>query len=165
MSQASGFEKWYMRGVVTFFSLVLIVPAIIFIPEQLSEPEVGDCAEPVAESEGGFDMDETNCTAREAAYRLVRLDRKRGCPEGDYLARSERAAGKSGGRKYFCFVLNAAEGDCFKRGDAFHERVACGTSGAQRVLKVARAHDRALCGDREARVYPDPAMTVCLEKA
>ena len=145
-------------------ALVLVVPGAFIVPEVLSEPEVGDCAEPVAEPDGGFDMDETNCTSPEAAYRLVRLERKRSCPQGDYLTQTESAAGKSGGRKHFCFVLNAAEGDCFQRGSQFHERVACGTSGAQRVSEVAAADDRALCGAHEARAYPDPATPVCLEK-
>jgi hypothetical protein len=145
-------------------ALVLVVPGYFIIGDMLSEPEVGDCAEPIGTSDGKFDMDEASCTAPEAAYRLVKLERKKSCPRGDYLDQTVSQAGKGAGLKHYCFVLNVREGDCLKQGSAFHERVACGTSGSQRVSKVTASADRSLCGDHEARTYPDPALTVCLEK-
>lgn len=145
-------------------ALVLVVPGYFIVDDMFSEPEVGDCAEPSSTSDGKFDMDETDCTSPEAAYRLVKLEMKKSCPQGDYLVRTASRAGKPAGLKHYCFVLNAKEGDCLKQGSAFHERVACGTGGSQRVSKVTASADRSQCGDHEARTYPDPAMTVCLEK-
>ncbi|NKE62692.1 hypothetical protein FXN61_40605 [Lentzea sp. PSKA42] len=144
-------------------ALVLVVPGFFIIGDMFSEPEVGDCAEPVSKSDGKFDMNETDCTSPEAVYRLVKLEQKKSCPKGDYLVQTASRAGKPAGLKHYCFVLNTKEGDCLKRGSAFHERVACGTGGSQRVSKVANADDRSLCGTDEARTYPDPATTICLK--
>ncbi|MFD5826046.1 hypothetical protein [Lentzea sp. NPDC060358] len=144
-------------------ALVIGIPAFFIARDLLTSVEVGECARPSASSDGGFDMTETDCTSADASYRLVKLEQRRSCPSGDYLTQTERKAGRSGGSKQFCYVLNVREGDCLKRSEAFHERVACGAGATQRVSKVSAGDDRALCGGAEARTYPDPATTICLE--
>lgn len=112
---------------------LLVLPGYYFIiGTMLSEPEAGDCTEPISTSDGKFDMDAAGRTTPDTAYRLVKPERKKGCP---------RATAQAGQR-----VPRARR--------VWHKRVS----------KVTAPVDRSLCGDHEARIYPDPAMTVCLEK-
>ncbi|RDI30118.1 hypothetical protein [Lentzea flaviverrucosa] len=86
---------------------LLVVPGYYFIiGDMLSEPEAGDCTEPISTSDGKFDMDEAGRTTADTAYRLVK-------------ARAEEGV---------------STGDCLKQGNAFQERVTYGTSGCRRSL-------------------------------
>lgn len=158
----SKFETWYYGVIAAICGLVIAVPGVFVVGDLFSTPEVGDCATPSSTSDGELEMDEADCTSTDAAYRLVKLDTKKSCPEGDYLKQRASKAGKAGGSKYYCYVLNVAPGDCLKRGGAFHERVACG-AGTSKVTKVVEGRsDRALCTGDDPKTYSEPQKTICI---
>lgn len=141
---------------------VIAVPGYFIVGDLLSTPEVGDCAKPSSTSDGQLEVDEVDCTSAGAAYRLAKLETKKSCPEGDYLVQTAAKAGKTGGSKHYCYVLNVAPGDCLVRGSAFHERVACG-AGTAKVTKVIEGRsDRTLCTGSDSKTYTQPQKTICI---
>nr|WP_052478629.1 hypothetical protein [Kibdelosporangium sp. MJ126-NF4]CEL19591.1 XYPPX repeat family [Kibdelosporangium sp. MJ126-NF4] len=154
-------------GIVALAVVGLVVFGIINWGTGAAAAEAGDCIKVVSASSA--DAEKADCGTQEAVYKVAKkLDSSASsCPKGDYTEWTRR---KRGDTMKLCLMLNAKEGDCFKiptgGGSQADERVACGTSGAYKVLKVVTGKaEKTACGRGNlAAVYSEPATTLCLDQ-
>ncbi|SEQ25169.1 hypothetical protein SAMN05216188_102549 [Lentzea xinjiangensis] len=122
---------------------------------------VGDCAR----ISGALDnpkFQALDCTSDQANVKIAKIlpwneDR---CPSGgmDYSTYT--------GDSTFCLMPNFVEGACYgQSSDTGIAKVDCGTKDSVKVAKVVTGRtDRAACGNARAAVFPEPAVTFCLDR-
>ena len=149
-------------GIAVVLALVLIGG---FVLNQLGDvaktAQVGDCAR----ISGALDNPKyqaLDCTSEQANVKIAKIlpwneDK---CPSGgmDYSTYT--------GDSTFCLMPNFVEGACYgQSSETGIAKVDCTTKDSVKVAKVlAGKTDGAACGDSRAAVFPEPAVTFCLER-
>lgn len=149
-------------GVAVVLALVLLGG---FVLNQLGDvakaAQVGDCAR-ISGSQDNPKYQALDCASEKATVKIAKVlqwneDR---CPSGgmDYSTFT--------GDSTLCLVPNFVEGSCYGQDpDSGIAKVDCSTKDAIRVARVLTGKtDRAACGDARAAVFPEPAVTFCLER-
>jgi hypothetical protein len=149
-------------GIAVVFALVLLGG---FVLNQLGDvataARVGDCAR-ISGSQDNPKYQALDCASEKATVKIAKIlsfdERK--CPAGgmDYSTYT--------GDSTFCLMPNFVEGACYGQdADSGIAKVDCATKDSVKVAKVLTGKtDRAACGDTRAAVFPEPAVTFCLER-
>ncbi len=149
-------------GIAVVFALVLLGG---FVLNQLGgaaeAARVGDCAR-ISGSQDNPKYQALDCASEQATVKIAKILplNERKCPSGgmDYSTYT--------GDSTFCLMPNFVEGSCYGQdADSGIAKVACATKDSVKVAKVLTGKtDRAACGDSRAAVFPEPAVTFCLER-
>jgi hypothetical protein len=148
-------------GVAVVFALVLLGG---FVLNQLSDvaktAQVGDCAR-ISGATNNPKYQALDCASERANVKIAKIlpwneDK---CPSGgmDYSTYT--------GSSTFCLMPNFVEGSCYGQDpETGIAKVDC-TKDSVKVAKVLTGKtDGAACGDARAAVFPEPAVTFCLER-
>ncbi|SEP87432.1 MULTISPECIES: LppU/SCO3897 family protein [Lentzea] len=155
-----------MKKVGLGFAVVLALVLLGgFVLNQLGDvaksAKAGDCAR----ISGALDnprYQALDCGSDQANVKIAKvLDwNEKACPSGgmDYSTFT--------GDSTLCLMPNFVEGSCYGQDtDAGIAKVACATKDSVKVAKVFTGKaDRAACGSARAAVFPEPAVTFCLER-
>ncbi|MFI6101814.1 hypothetical protein ACIA8G_40225 [Lentzea sp. NPDC051213] len=149
-------------GIAVVFALVLLGG---FVLNQLGDvakaAQVGDCAR----ISGALDNPKyqaLDCASEKANVKIAKIlpwneDK---CPSGgmDYSTYT--------GDSTFCLMPNFVEGACYGQdSETGIARVECTTKDSVKVAKVVSGKTEGVaCGDARAAVFPEPAVTFCLER-
>jgi hypothetical protein len=149
-------------GIAVVFALVLLGG---FVLNQLGDvanaARVGDCAR-ISGASDNPKYQALDCASEKANVKIAKILQwnEQKCPSGgmDYSTYTSSST--------FCLMPNFVEGSCYGQN---HEtgiaKVDCGTPDSVKVAKVLTGKtDRAACGDSRAAVFPEPAVTFCLER-
>ncbi|MFS8099993.1 hypothetical protein LFM09_22970 [Lentzea alba] len=149
-------------GIAVVFALVLLGG---FVLNQLGDvakaAQVGDCARIT----GALDNPKyqaLDCASEMANVKIAKILpwNEQKCPSGgmDYSTYT--------GDSTFCLMPNFVEGSCYGQDpESGIAKVDCTTKDAVKVAKVLSGKaDRAACGDGRAAVFPEPAVTFCLQR-
>jgi hypothetical protein len=151
-------------GVAAVFLLVVVGG---FVLSQLQgsasdQAKAGDCAR-ITGVEDRPKYQVMSCANDQANVRIAKV-----------LPRDDKACPTSGteystftGTSTFCLMPNFVEGGCYGQDpEAGIAKVDCGTPDAVKVAKVINGStDRAACGNARSAIFPEPAVTFCLERA
>jgi hypothetical protein len=169
------FSPMTMR-IIVFGVLIAVFGGIaaFVIVKVLNPPppaySVGDCVQVVEGGRFDAEVEKVDCAERGALHEVGQyLDD----PDQSCLSDSYSEYRQTGGRQQqykLCLMLNAAEGECLSipvMSAGKEEKVACTSESADvRVVRVVEGTaDENVCGAEgasDARVYPQPARTVCL---
>ena len=153
-----------MRNIVVITALTLVVSGCSLWTEQ---PGVGECAKVVDLSRDDAELTKADCSAPDAVYKLVSIERgvTAPCPGGDYVEEASARNRKTKRKTRECYALNVRQGDCLEQIGSFDAKVACGT-GTRKVTKVVDGKsNRSLCGSGEdIRTYDRPPTTICITR-
>jgi hypothetical protein len=155
-----------MKKVGLGFAVVLALVLIGgFVMNQLGDvataAKAGDCAR----ISGALDSPKYqafDCGSEQANVKIAKvLDwNEKTCPSGgmDYSTYTGDAT--------LCLMPNFVEGSCYGQDtDAGIAKVDCATKDSVKVAKVFTGKaDQAACGASRAAVFPEPAVTFCLER-
>jgi hypothetical protein len=149
-------------GIAVVLALVLLGG---FVMNQLGgaakTAQVGDCAQ----ISGALDDPKytaLDCASEKANVKIAKVLpwNETKCPSGgmDYSTYT--------GDSTLCLMPNFVEGACYgQNSDTGIAKVDCTTKDSVKVAKVLTGKtDRAACGDSRAAVFPEPAVTFCLER-
>ncbi|MDX3658332.1 hypothetical protein PV646_13575 [Streptomyces sp. ID05-26A] len=149
-------------GIAVVLALVLLGG---FVVNQLGDvaaaARAGDCAK----ISGALDnprYEALDCRSEQANVKIAKvLDwNEKTCPSGgmDYSTYTGDAT--------LCLMPNFVEGACYGQdSESGIAKVDCATKDSVKVAKVLSGKaDRAACGDSRAAVFPEPAITFCLER-
>lgn len=149
-------------GIAVVLALVLLGG---FVVNQLGDvarsAQVGDCAR----ISGALDNPKyqaLDCGSEQANVKIAKILpwNEKACPSGgmDYSTYT--------GDSTFCLMPNFVEGACYGQDpDTGIAKVDCATRDAVKVARVLRGKaDRAACGKSRAAVFPEPAVTFCLQR-
>ncbi|GGU46298.1 LppU/SCO3897 family protein [Lentzea flava] len=149
-------------GLAVVLALVLLGG---FVLNQLGDvataARVGDCAR-ISGTHDNPKYQALDCASEQATVKIAKIlpwneDK---CPSGgmDYSTYT--------GDSTFCLMPNFVEGACYGQDpDSGITKVDCSTKDAVKVAKVLTGKtDRAACGSARAAVFPEPAVTFCLER-
>ncbi|WP_330271312.1 hypothetical protein OG205_29850 [Lentzea sp. NBC_00516] len=149
-------------GIAVVIALVLLGG---FVLNQLGDvakaAQPGDCAR----ISGALDNPKYqafDCGSEQANVKIAKvLDwNEKTCPSGgmDYSTYT--------GDSTLCLMPNFVEGACYgQNSDTGIAKVDCATKDSVKVARVVSGKaDRAACGDSRAAVFPEPAITFCLER-
>ncbi|MFD9703506.1 hypothetical protein [Lentzea sp. NPDC059081] len=149
-------------GIAAVLALVLLGG---FVLNQLGgaarTAEVGDCAR----ISGALDNPQyqaVDCGSEQANVKIAKIlqwneDR---CPSGgmDYSTYT--------GDSKFCLMPNFVQGSCYGQNrETGIAKVDCATKDSVRVAKVLTGSTNgAACGESRAAIFPEPAVTFCLQR-
>ena len=149
-------------GIAVVLALVVLGG---FVLNQLGDvtkaAQVGDCAR----ISGALDNPKyqaLDCASEKANVKIAKILQwnEQKCPSGgmDYSTYTGDAT--------FCLMPNFVEGSCYGQDtETGIAKVDCTTKDSVKVAKVVSGKtDRAACGDSRAAVFPEPAVTFCLER-
>jgi hypothetical protein len=149
-------------GIAVVLALVLLGG---FVVNQLGDvaatARAGDCAK----ISGALDnprYEALDCRSEQANVKIAKvLDwNEKACPTGgmDYSTYTGDAT--------LCLMPNFVEGACYGQdSESGIAKVDCATKDSVKVAKVVSGKaDRTACGDLRAAVFPEPAITFCLER-
>jgi hypothetical protein len=149
-------------GIAVVLALVLLGG---FVLNQLGgaakTAQVGDCAR-ISGSEDNPKYQALDCASDQATVKIAKIlpFNEQKCPSGgmDYSTYT--------GDSTFCLMPNFVEGSCYgQNAESGIAKVDCATKDSVKVAKVLTGKaDRAACGDARAAVFPEPAVTFCLER-
>jgi hypothetical protein len=150
-------------GIAVVLALVLLGG---FVLNQLggaakTTAQVGDCAR----ISGALDnptYQSLDCASEKANVKIAKVLawNEQKCPTGgmDYSTYTGDAT--------LCLMPNFVEGSCYGQdSDTGIAKVDCTTKDSVKVAKVLSGKaDRAACGTARAAVFPEPAVTFCLQR-
>ncbi|PWK91241.1 hypothetical protein C8D88_1011275 [Lentzea atacamensis] len=149
-------------GIAVVLALVLLGG---FVLNQLGDvaktARVGDCAR-ISGSADNPKYQALDCASEQATVKIAKILQwnEDKCPTGgmDYSTYT--------GESTLCLMPNFVEGACYGQDpDSGITKVDCSTKDSVKVGKVLSGKaDRAACGDARAAVFPEPAVTFCLER-
>ena len=149
-------------GIAVVFALLLLGG---FVLNQLGDvakaAQVGDCAR-ISGATNNPKYQALDCASEQATVKIAKIlqANEQKCPSGgmDYSTYT--------GDSTFCLMPNFVEGACYGQDpETGIAKVACTTKDSVKVAKVFTGKtDRAACGDARAAVFPEPAVTFCLER-
>ncbi|GAB2873012.1 LppU/SCO3897 family protein [Lentzea nigeriaca] len=148
-------------GIAVVLALGLLGAIVL---SQLSDvataARVGDCAR-ISGSHDDPKYQALDCTSEKATVKIAKILRgnEDKCPSGgmDYSTYT--------GDSTFCLMPNFVEGACYGQDpDTGITKVDCATKDSVKVAKVLTGKtDHDACGAARAAVFPEPAVTFCLE--
>jgi len=148
-------------GIAVVFLLVIVGG---FVLNQLggstTTAEVGDCAR-ISGAQDSPRYQALGCDEAQANVKIAKIlpwneDK---CPSGgmDYSTYTRDST--------YCLMPNFKEGACYGQDqETGIAKVDCATKDSVKVLRVLNKNDRAACGPARAAVFPEPAVTFCLER-
>lgn len=149
-------------GIGVVLALVLLGG---FVLNQLGDAaeaaRVGDCAR-ISGSQDNPKYQALDCASEQATVKIAKIlpFNEQKCPSGgmDYSTYT--------GDSTLCLMPNFVEGACYGQDpQSGIAKVDCTTKDSVKVAKVLTGKaDRAACGDARAAVFPEPAVTFCLER-
>jgi len=149
-------------GIAVVLALVLLGGIVL---NQLggvaTAARVGDCAR-ISGSHDNPKYQALDCASEKATVKIAKVLpwNEQQCPSGgmDYSTFT--------GESTLCLMPNFVEGSCYGQDpDSGIAKVDCATKDSVKVAKVLSGKtDRAACGDARAAVFPEPAVTFCLER-
>ncbi|MEU0885494.1 hypothetical protein ABZ345_43505 [Lentzea sp. NPDC005914] len=149
-------------GIAVVVALVLLGG---FVLNQLGgaaeAARVGDCAR-ISGSHDNPRYQALDCASEKATVKIAKIlpFNEQKCPSGgmDYSTYM--------GDSTFCLMPNFVEGACYGQDpESGIAKVDCTTKDSVKVAKVLTGQtDRAACGDSRAAVFPEPAVTFCLQR-
>jgi hypothetical protein len=109
------------------------------------------------------DVETIECNSAEALYEVATTSDKSGasCPEGNYVGFTKSEGGSN---LLLCLMLNAKEGDCYKRDGQIDVKADCAKDAEFQVVKVIEdSIDVKKCGGKglDPYLYSDPKLTQC----
>jgi hypothetical protein len=123
--------------------------------------QVGDCAR-ISGTHDNPEYQALDCASEQATVKIAKIlpFNEQNCPSGgmDYSTYT--------GDSTFCLMPNFVEGACYGQDpDSGITKVDCATRDSVKVAKVLTGKaDRAACGGSRAAVFPEPAVTFCLQR-
>lgn len=149
-------------GIAVVFALVLLGGFVLnSLGDVAKTARVGDCAR-ISGAQNNPKYQVLDCASERANVKIAKIlpwneDK---CPAGgmDYSTFT--------GDSTFCLMPNFVEGACYGQDtDTGIVKVDCATKDSVKVAKVLTGRtDRVACGDSRAAVFPEPAVTFCLER-
>jgi hypothetical protein len=149
-------------GIAVVLALVLLGGIVLNqLGDVAATAKVGDCAR-ISGSHDNPKYQQLDCASEKATVKIAKILQwnEDKCPSGgmDYSTYT--------GDSTFCLMPNFVEGACYGQDpDTGITKVDCSTKDSVKVAKVLTGKtDRAACGAARAAVFPEPAVTFCLER-
>jgi hypothetical protein len=149
-------------GIAVVLALVLLGGLVLNqLGGAAQAARVGDCAR-ISGTQDNPSYQALDCASEQATVKIAKIlpFNEQKCPSGgmDYSTYT--------GDSVFCLMPNFVEGACYgQNADSGIAKVDCATKDSVKVAKVLTGKtDRAACGDARAAVFPEPAVTFCLER-
>ncbi|MGW4211426.1 LppU/SCO3897 family protein [Lentzea sp. NPDC004789] len=149
-------------GIAVVLALVLLGGIVLNqLGDVATAARVGDCAR-ISGSHDNPKYQALDCTSEKATVKIAKILpwNEQQCPSGgmEYSTYT--------GESTLCLMPNFVEGACYGQdSDSGIAKVDCATKDSVKVAKVLSGKtDRAACGDARAAVFPEPAVTFCLER-
>ncbi|HUQ58301.1 LppU/SCO3897 family protein [Lentzea sp.] len=149
-------------GIAAVLALVLLGGFVLTqLGDAAQTEKVGDCAR----ISGALDnprYEAVDCTSEQANVKIAKILRwnEDRCPSGgmDYSTYT--------GDSTFCLMPNFVQGSCYGQDpETGIAKVDCATKDSVKVARVLTGStDGAACGDSRAAIFPEPAVTFCLQR-
>ncbi|MCG8924287.1 hypothetical protein [Lentzea sp. CC55] len=141
--------------------LALVLLGGVVLTQRGDAARAGDCAR-ISGTLDAPRYEALDCGSDRANVKIAKVLRwnEKSCPSGgmDYSTYT--------GGSTLCLMPNFVEGSCYGQdSDTGIAKVDCATEDSVEVARViAGKTDRAACGESRAAVFPEPAVTFCLER-
>jgi hypothetical protein len=149
-------------GIAVVLALALLGGIVLNqLGDVATAARVGDCAR-ISGSHDNPKYQALDCASEKATVKIAKILpwNEQQCPSGgmEYSTYT--------GESTLCLMPNFVEGACYGQDpDSGIAKVDCATKDSVKVAKVLSGKtDRAACGDARAAVFPEPAVTFCLER-
>jgi hypothetical protein len=149
-------------GIAVVLALALLGGIVLNqLGDVATAARVGDCAR-ISGSHDNPKYQALDCASEKATVKIAKILpwNEQQCPSGgmEYSTYT--------GESTLCLMPNFVEGACYGQDpDSGIAKVDCATKDSVKVAKVLSGKtDHAACGDARAAVFPEPAVTFCLER-
>ncbi|SDH00086.1 hypothetical protein SAMN05216553_114154 [Lentzea fradiae] len=150
-------------GVAAVLALVLLGAFVVHqLGEVADSAKVGDCARITGVADNPH-YQAVDCSSEHANVKIAKVLgwNESGCPTGGM------EYSKYTGESTLCLMPNFVQGHCYGQDPRTGiTEVDCGTKDSVRVASVVTGTTNgARCGSGHAAIFPEPAVTFCLQRA